>query len=124
MCEGDPRGVRTLGIERGLKINEYGVYRGSRQIAGRTEEEVYASVGLPWIPPELREDRGEIEAARRGALPRLVELQDLRGDLQMHTTASDGRNTLEEMVEACVAQWAQCEARDAPARESHAQELA
>jgi DNA polymerase (family 10) len=96
--------IRALGIKRGLKINEYGVFRGSRPIAGRTEEEVFASVGLPWIPPELREDRGEIAAALRGALPKLVEPQDLRGDLQMHTTASDGRSTLDEMVEASLAQ--------------------
>jgi DNA polymerase (family 10) len=73
-------------------------------IAGREEAEVYAEVGLAWIPPELREDRGEIEAAAAGRLPRLIEVSDLRGDLQMHSTWSDGRNTLEEMVAGCAAQ--------------------
>ena len=95
--------VRLLGVKRHLKINEYGVFRGTRQIGGRTEEEVFAAVGLPWIPPELRENRGEIEAARAGRLPTLVELDDIRGDLQMHTTDTDGKNTLAEMVEACAA---------------------
>ncbi len=95
--------VRLLGVKRHLKINEYGVFRGRRQVAGRTEEEVFAVVGLPWIPPELRENHGEIAAAAAGTLPHLVELADIRGDLQMHTTATDGKNTLAEMVEACAA---------------------
>jgi DNA polymerase (family 10) len=72
-------------------------------VAGREEADVYATVGLAWIPPELREDRGEIEAAAEGRLPRLIEVADLRGDLQMHSTWSDGRNTLEEMVAGCAA---------------------
>ncbi|HXH07493.1 MAG TPA: DNA polymerase/3'-5' exonuclease PolX [Vicinamibacterales bacterium] len=93
--------VRTLGVRRGLKINEYGIFRGRRRVGGRTEEEVFASVGLPWIPPELREDGGEIAAAREGRLPNLVRLEDLRGDLQMHTTYTDGKHSLAEMVEAC-----------------------
>jgi DNA polymerase (family 10) len=92
--------VRRLGQQRGLKISEYGVFRGRRRVGGRTEEEVFEAVGLPWIPPELRENRGEIEAAREGKLPRLVQLGDIRGDLQLHTTDSDGRDTLEAMVEA------------------------
>ena len=95
--------IRLLGMKRHLKINEYGVFRGTRQIGGRTEAEVFEAVGLPWIPPELRESRGEIEAARAGHLPRLVELADIRGDLQMHTDATDGKNTLAEMVAACEA---------------------
>jgi DNA polymerase (family 10) len=95
--------VRRLGQQKGLKINEYGIFRGSRRIGGRTEEEVFEAVGLPWIPPELREDRGELEAAAAGELPRLVDLEDLRGDLQVHTTDSDGRDTLEEMAEAAAA---------------------
>ena len=95
--------IRLLGVRRHLKINEYGVFRGTRQIGGRTEEEVFKAVGLPWIAPELRENHGEIEAARNGRLPRLVELADIRGDLQMHTDATDGKNTLAEMVEACRA---------------------
>jgi DNA polymerase (family 10) len=95
--------VRRLGQQRGLKISEYGVFRGNRRIGGRTEEEVFRSVGLPWIPPELREERGEIDAAREARLPRLVELSDLRGDLQVHTRDSDGRDSLETMVEAAEA---------------------
>jgi DNA polymerase (family X) len=95
--------VRKLGIERGLKINEYGVWRGKRRIAGETEESVYAAVGLPYIAPELREEAGELEAARRGALPRLLEFAELRGDLHAHTRATDGRNTLREMAEAAKA---------------------
>jgi DNA polymerase (family X) len=92
--------LRKLGQERGLKINEYGVFRGAKRIAGDTEESVYAAVGLPYIPPELREDRGEIEAARAGTLPRLVELGDLRGDLHAHTRASDGHASIRDMAVA------------------------
>ncbi|MGZ4810388.1 MAG: DNA polymerase/3'-5' exonuclease PolX, partial [Thermoanaerobaculia bacterium] len=95
--------VRLLGVKRHLKINEYGIFRGTRQIGGRTEEEVFNAVGLPWIPPELRENHGEIEAAREHRLPALVELADIRGDLQMHTDATDGKNSLAEMVAACAA---------------------
>jgi DNA polymerase (family 10) len=95
--------IRRLGQARGLLINEYGVFRGRERIAGETEESVFAAVGLPFIPPELREDRGEIEAARSGRLPKLVELADLRGDLHAHTRASDGRNTLAEMAAAAKA---------------------
>jgi DNA polymerase (family X) len=92
--------VRHLGVQRGLKINEYGVFRGETRIAGQTEAEVYAAVDLPFIEPELREDRGEIEAAREGRLPRLITLAEIKGDLHTHTKATDGRNTLEEMAEA------------------------
>jgi DNA polymerase (family 10) len=92
--------VRRLGQARGLKINEYGVFRGERRIAGETEESVFGAVGLPYIEPELREDRGEIEAARVGKLPRLVEAKDLKGDLHCHTMAGDGRDSLVEMAEA------------------------
>jgi DNA polymerase (family 10) len=90
--------LRRRAVERGLKVNEYGVFRGTKRVAGRTEEDVYAAIGLPWIPPELREARGEIELALEGRLPKLVELEDLRGDLHLHTTATDGRASLEEMV--------------------------
>jgi DNA polymerase (family 10) len=90
--------VRTLALKRDLKINEYGVFAGEERIAGETEESVFASVGLPFIAPELRENRGEIEAARDGKLPHLVTLADLKGDLHSHTTASDGRNSLREMA--------------------------
>ncbi|MDB5050458.1 MAG: protein polymerase [Fibrobacteres bacterium] len=92
--------IRRLALERGLKINEYGVFRGKSRIAGETEESVYAAVGLPWIPPELREYRGEIEAAREGRLPRLVEQGDLLGDLQIQTDWTDGADSLEAIVEA------------------------
>ncbi|HNY66074.1 MAG TPA: DNA polymerase/3'-5' exonuclease PolX [Deltaproteobacteria bacterium] len=94
--------VRRLGQERGLKINEYGVFRDSERVAGRTEEEVFASVGLPYIEPELREDRGEIEAGLKGELPQLVSMGDILGDLHAHTDATDGRSTLTEMVQAAV----------------------
>ena len=92
--------VRRLAQARGLKINEYGVFKGTRRLAGDTEESVFQAVGLPFIPPELREDRGEIEAARSGRLPRLIERDELRGDLHAHTTATDGHNSLREMAEA------------------------
>jgi DNA polymerase (family 10) len=96
--------IREMALKRGLKISEYGVFRAStgRRIAGATEEEVYASVGLPWIPPELREDQGEIEAAQAGRLPVLVELGDIRGDLHCHTDASDGHHSIEALVGAAA----------------------
>ena len=94
--------IRKLGQARGLKINEYGVFRGTQRVAGETEESVYRSVGLPFIPPELREDRGEIEAAREGRLPHLVEAGDLRGDLHVHTQWSDGHGTIAQMAQAAA----------------------
>ena len=94
--------VRRLGVKRGFKINEYGVFRGDERVAGKSEEEVYASVDLPYIPPELREDRGEITAAQNGRLPRLVELDDIRGDLHAHTTESDGHDSLRAMADAAA----------------------
>jgi DNA polymerase (family 10) len=95
--------VRKLGQAKGLKINEYGVFRGEKRIGGRTEEEIFAAVGLPFIEPELREDRGEIEAALKGRLPKLVTLKDVKGDLHVHTKASDGKSSLKEMAEAAKA---------------------
>jgi DNA polymerase (family 10) len=92
--------IRHLGVRKGLKINEYGVFKGEEHIAGRTEEEVFKMVDLPFIEPELREDRGEIEAAQAGRLPRLITVEDIQGDLHAHTKATDGRNTLEEMAQA------------------------
>ncbi len=92
--------IRKRALDRGLKINEYGVFRGEKSVAGRTEADVYAAVDLPWIPPELREDRGEIELAEKGALPKLIELAEIKGDLHMHTTATDGQATIEGMIEA------------------------
>lgn len=90
--------IRQLGVKRNLKINEYGVFRGNQRVAGATEVEVYRLVNLPYIEPELRENRGEIEAAQAGRLPRLIRLQDIKGDLHIHTKSTDGRNTLEEMA--------------------------
>jgi DNA polymerase (family 10) len=95
--------LRRLAQQRGLKINEYGVFRGSEKVAGRDEADVYAAVGLPPIAPELREDRGEIEAARLGRLPVLIELADLRGDLHVHTRDSDGVDDLDTLVAAARA---------------------
>ena len=92
--------IRRRAQKRGLKINEYGVFKGNKRIAGDTEESVFKSVGLPWIPPELRENRGEIEAAEKKRLPTLVELKDIRGDLHAHSRATDGHNTLEEIAQA------------------------
>ena len=90
--------VRELALEKGLKINEYGVFKGDIKIAGKTEEEVYASVGLPFIYPELREDRGEIEAALHGKLPKLVEYDEILGDAHVHSKYSDGTASLEEIM--------------------------
>jgi DNA polymerase (family X) len=97
--------LRQLAIQRGLKLSEYGVFdeASGARVAGATEEDVYGAVGLPWIPPELREDGGEFDAAREGRLPRLVEPRDLRGDLHAHTDWSDGHHPLEKLVEAAEA---------------------
>ena len=92
--------LRQLAQQQGLKINEYGVFKGDSSVAGATEESVYASVGLPWIPPELRENRGEFDAARAGRLPALVNVGDLKGDLHAHTKATDGQNSMKEMAAA------------------------
>ncbi|RPI10562.1 MAG: DNA polymerase III, partial [Zetaproteobacteria bacterium] len=92
--------VRELAQRQKLKVNEYGVFdeERDRRVAGATEEEVYRAVGLPFIPPEIREDGGEIEAAMEGRLPALVGLDDIRGDLQLHTTWSDGAHSLAELA--------------------------
>jgi DNA polymerase (family 10) len=108
--------IRTRAVRDGLRVNEWGVFRVPKgadaeklgkdegeRIAGKTEEDVYEAVGMRWVPPTLRENRGEIEAAREGALPDLVELGDIRGDLQMHSTWSDGKASIEEMARACAA---------------------
>jgi len=113
--------IRTRAVREGLRVNEWGVYgvadrakpvedggepkrggeEGGEFLAGATEEEVYAALGMQWVPPVLRENRGEVEAALQGALPGLVTLGDIRGDLQMHSTWSDGRASIEEMARAC-----------------------
>lgn len=107
--------VRTRGIERGLRINEYGVFRVKKErtgdakkataqrVGGATEEEIFHAVGMEWVPPELREDRGEIDAAQHGALPTLVAVDDIRGNLHMHSTWTDGADTIEAMARACHA---------------------
>ena len=92
--------IRSLGADKGLKINEYGVFRKQKKIAGKTEEGIFESLNLPYIAPELREDQGEIEAAKNGKLPCLIELKDIRGDLHVHTDWSDGNNSIEEMTQA------------------------
>jgi DNA polymerase (family 10) len=92
--------LRRIAQGQGLKLSEYGVFRGERRIAGRTEEEVYEALGLPWIAPELRESTGEIEAARAGKLPDLVAYGALRGDLQVQTDWTDGAASIEEMAAA------------------------
>ncbi len=94
--------LRMLAVAKGWKLNEYGLFEGEKRIAGATEKSVYRRLGLPWIAPELREDRGEIAAAREGRLPRLVELDDLRGDLHCHTMATDGRLSVEDMARAAA----------------------
>lgn len=92
--------IRRLAQQQGLKINEYGVYRENKYIAGKTEESVFREVGLPFIPPELREDRGEIKVALNHRLPKLVKLNDLRGDLHAHTLATDGTASIRNMAVA------------------------
>ncbi len=96
--------IRIFEKAKGFKVNEYGIFQGKKRIAGATEEEFYRAVGLRYIEPELRERRGEIRAAREGTLPTLIEQSDLRGDLHLHTVASDGNATIEQMAEAGRAQ--------------------
>jgi DNA polymerase (family 10) len=97
--------VRSRALKLGLTLNEYGLFKldNEQRVAGETEEEIYAALGLAWIPPELRENCGEIEASFENRLPKLIELSDIRGDLHMHTTETDGRATLQEMAEAAHA---------------------
>lgn len=92
--------LRTMAEKKGLKLNEYGVFRGEEKVAGDTEEGVYAALGLPWIPPEMREDQGEVELAIEGRLPSLVTPKDIRGEFHVHTNATDGTEPLEAMVDA------------------------
>lgn len=92
--------IRSLGVKKKLKVNEYGVFKGKKRIAGKTEEEVFKSVGLPFIPPEIREDWGEIESGLKKKLPHLLELEDLKGDLHVHSEWSDGKNSIQEMAAA------------------------
>jgi DNA polymerase (family 10) len=95
--------LRGLSQSKGLKLNEYGLYRGERRVAGRTEEAIYKKLGMQYVPPELREDRGEVEAALEKELPELLELGDIRGDLHVHSDYSDGHSTIEEVARAAKA---------------------
>ncbi len=90
--------LRKIAIAKGLRLNEWGVFKGEKRVAGATEEEVYRALGLQWIPPEMRENAGEIELARQGIVPKLVEYGSLKGDLQVHSENSDGTATIEEMA--------------------------
>ena len=90
--------LRKIAIAKGLRLNEWGVFEGERQVAGRTEQEVYRALGLAWMPPEIRENGGEIELAAKGALPELVKYGSLKGDLQVHSNSTDGTATIEEMA--------------------------
>jgi DNA polymerase (family 10) len=104
--------LRRLALAGGLKLNEYGLLSGRRRFGGRTETEMYGALGLPLIPPEQREAQGEIEAAQAGTLPPLITLADLRGDLHVHTDASDGRASLATIarVSACISDTSTMEA--------------
>ena len=95
--------LRKIAIDKGLKLSEYGLFQGKKMIAGETEEGIYKKLGMMWIPPEMREDRGEIELALEDNLPRLVSCQNIKGDLHIHTNWSEGKNSIEEMVLAARA---------------------
>jgi DNA polymerase (family 10) len=90
--------TRRIAMDKGLKLSEYGIFRGKKQIAGKTEKEIYKAIGLPFIEPELRENEGEIEVGLKGELPKLVKQKDIKGDLHCHTMASDGKNSIEDMI--------------------------
>jgi len=94
--------TRKIAISKGLKLSEYGLFRGSKFIAGKTEEEIYKAIGLPWIEPELRENEGEIEAALQGNLPKLVDLKDIKGDLHCHSNWNGGADSIEQMVKMAM----------------------
>ena len=93
--------VREVAVKKGLRLNEYGLFKGDRQVAGADEEGIYSALGLAFVPPEVREDRGEIEAAGAGKVPQLVSTADIRGDLHVHTRASDGTGSIDQMIAAC-----------------------
>jgi DNA polymerase (family 10) len=95
--------LRKIAIEKGLKLSEYGLFKGSKMIAGKTEKEIYEKLGLVWVPPEMREDQGEIELAQKGKLPNLIGYEDIKGDLHCHSDWDGGENSIEEMVAAAEA---------------------
>ncbi len=94
--------TRKIAISKGLKLNEYGLFKGSKMIAGKTEEEVYRKLGMEWIPPEIRENRGEIEAALKGELPKLIKLKDIKGDLHCHSDWDGGEHSISEMSQKAM----------------------
>ena len=94
--------TRRIAINKGLKLSEYGVFRDKKQIAGKTEEDVYKAIGLPYIEPELRENEGEIEAALKGELPKIIELKDIKGDLHCHSDWDGGENSIEQMAKSAI----------------------
>ena len=94
--------LRKIAIEKGMKLSEYGLFKGSKMIAGEFEEEIYQKLGLDWIPPELREDRGEIEAAMAHKLPKLIDYKDIKGDLHVHSKWDGGKNSIEEIAEYAI----------------------
>jgi len=94
--------LRGIAKAKGIKINEYGVFKGKKKIGGKEEKDVYRSLGMDWIEPELREDRGEIEAAQKGRLPKLVEETEIKGDLHVHSKGSDGTSSIEEIARAAL----------------------
>ena len=95
--------LRKIAIDRGFKLSEYGLFKGAQMIAAQTEEEVYGKLGMPWIPPELRENRGEIEAALAGKLPQIIGYGDIKGDLHVHCNWDGGANSIDEIVAAALA---------------------
>ena len=94
--------LRKIAINKGLKLNEYGLFRGKKMIAGKTEEEIYKALGLTWIPPEMREDQGEIEAAQEGKLPKIIGYNDLKGDLHCHSNWNGGANSIKTIAKAAM----------------------
>jgi len=92
--------IRKIAMDKGLKLSEYGLFRGPKMIAGKTEEEIYRALGMQWIPPEIRENQGEIEAALEGKLPKLIDYKDIKGDLHCHSKWDGGADTIEEIAEA------------------------
>lgn len=95
--------VRTIAVKKGYRLNEYGLFdRSGKLMSSKTEEDVYAKLGMQYVPPEMREARGEVELAQKGMIPELVELSDIKGDLHTHTKETDGVNTLEEMAQAAI----------------------